>query len=362
MNVLVLKTGHRSLEYSYFFGGPPQAQLAGRVDDYRGTDQSRSALSKMCGRIQLVRRRAEDGRDVDAIGVCVQFGGAEFRRPTPVSADVLEKIEKLVPHAPLHLPAVLTLIRCCKDVFPGTPVVLAFQTAFFAGLASRERLYALENGLTKSLGLRRYGFHGILHEAACHHVARLRRKRGIRAAARVLSLCLGPRPELAAVIGSRPLMVTSGATPLEGIPGETVCGELDPSVVLTLREKMEWGPEKINMVLTQESGLLGLVGEPTTIQTLFESDNPDVKEAREIVQYRILQACGAGIAAMGGLDAIVFSGRYAAVGELHGPWLASRLVPRNQQGISFERFEESLERIVADVASAAALAKDEQAA
>ena len=187
-------------------------------------------------------------------------------------------------------------------------------------------------------------------------------KRGIRAAARVLSLCLGPRPELAAVIGSRQLMVTSGATPLEGIPGETVCGELDPSVVLTLREKMEWGPEEINMVLTQESGLLGLVGEPTTIQTLFESDNPDVKEAREIVQYRILQACGAGIAAMGGLDAIVFSGRYAAVGELHGPWLASRLVPRNQQGISFERFEESLERIVADVASAAALAKDEQAA
>ena len=362
MNVLVLKPGHRSLEYSYFFGGPPQAQLAARVRDYRGAENSRNALGRMLERIRNARRQSEGCSELSAIGVCVPFGGAEFRRATAASADVLEKMESLVPQAPLHLPAMLTLIRCCAEVFPGTPVVVTFQTAFFADLAPREHLYALESGVAKALGLRRYGFHGLLHEAACHHVARLRREAGVRSVARTLSICLEPRPEIAAVIGHRPLMVTSGATPLEGIPGETVCGELDPSIVLMLRERMGWGPEKINMVLTQESGLLGPAGERITMETLFESDKPSVKQAREVVQYRILQACGAGIAAMGGLDVAVFSGRYADVGESLGAWLRSRLSIKNLKDVQFQYLDESLERIVAETALTAVLSRDAQAA
>ena len=104
------------------------------------------------------------------------------------------------------------------------------------------------------------------------------------------------------------------------------------------------------------------MGEPTTIQTLFESDSAHVKRAREIMQYRILQVCGAGIAAMGGLDVVVFSGRYADVGESLGPWLGSRLSIKNLKDVQFEYFDESLERIVAEMALAAVLALDSQAA
>jgi len=139
-------------------------------------------------------------------------------------------------------------------------------------------------------------------------------------------------------------------------------GEEAAKFLLMLREKMGWGPEKINMVLTQESGLLGLVGEPTTIQTLFESGNPTVKQAREVVQYRILQACGAGIAAMGGLDAVVFSGRYADVGEVLGSWLRSKLSIKNLKDAQFEILDESLERILAETALTAALSREAQAA
>jgi acetate kinase len=98
-----------------------------------------------------------------------------------------------------------------------------------------------------------------------------------------------------------------------------------------------------------------------TFEALFESDNPNARRAREIIQYRILLACGAGIAAMGGLDAIVFSGRYAAVGDVLGPWLKSRLV-LNKQEVHVEFFTQSVEQLVADISSAVALALDSQQA
>ena len=120
-------------------------------------------------------------------------------------------------------------------------------------------------------------------------------------------------------------MCTSGATPLEGLPGHTSCGELDPSIVLMLARKLKWGPEQINTVLTQQSGLLGLAGRPVMLDDVISPEAADLELARSVLKNRILSACGAGMAAMGGMDQIVFSGRFAQEGQILGPWLVTRL-------------------------------------
>jgi len=154
------------------------------------------------------------------------------------------------------------------------------------------------------------------------------------------------------------VLVTGGVTPLDGLPGQTMCGEIDPSIVLKLAQERGWGPEQIGRLLAEESGLLGLTGRPTTLPEVFAASDPESLFAREVLQYRILQACGAGIAAMGGLDTIVFSGRFAVVGETLGPWLQASLHLRDGDGpahIDFRICRDSLDRILADLAATVAL-------
>jgi acetate kinase len=360
MNTLVLKPGRQVLGYAWVASGRDGTDTSGRLPDYRGTDHDDGAIRRSLRRIRDERGAARGPSQPAVIAVRVTHGGQLFRGATRVTAGVVEQLGALVPHAPLHLPAVLGLIEACATVFPAVPVVLVFETGFFADMAPREYLYGLDVEMQTKLGLRRYGFHGLFHEAAVSHVTRRWHEMGFTGLPRILSICIEPRPELAAVAGHRPLMVTSGTAPLEGLPGYTTCGEMDPGIVLTLAQKLGWGPEQIDQVLTRESGLTGLVGRPTTWEELFGPDRNDVglQRAREVIEYRLLLACGAGIAAMGGLDALVFSGRSAAVGQIVGPWLVSRLPPpgRLAEGkVTWECFREPLERVIAERASAAIL-------
>ncbi len=175
-----------------------------------------------------------------------------------------------------------------------------------------------------------------------------------------MSLCLENQPEAAAIIGNRPVMVTSGATPLEGLPGLTSCGELDGGIVIALAQK-KLLPEQINHLLTQESGLVGLVGRKTSWREVFHSEEPEAKLAREVVQYRMLQVAGAAAAAMGGLDVIIFSGRWAALASVLGPYLTWRLPagsPPFGCRATWRRLRTPLNRIIADVAMAEILHSD----
>jgi acetate kinase len=299
-------------------------------------------------------------RDVqlDAIAVRVPFGGQTFRGPTFVDEGVLARLEKMIPSSPLHLPHVMDLLVECRSAFGPVPQLLFFETAFFTHLPRREYVYGVDRDLARALHLRRFGFHGLYHEAACEDVVRLRLLHGIQGPARILSICLEPHPEVAAVMGGRPVYCTSGATPLEGIPGHTSCGELDPSIVLTLAHKLHWGPEQVNALLTRESGLLGLTGKRISIEDLFLSFDPALEAARAILQHRLLQACGAAIAAMGGIDSIVFSGRFVTAGESLGPWLETRLTFRGgneSRPPTWHCFKEPLGRIIADRAVATLL-------
>ncbi len=130
------------------------------------------------------------------------FGGTEFHGPVVVDADVLRRLETLTSAAPLHIPVLLELLQQCDTQFPDVPQVLVFDTAFFADLPAREYLYALDTDLARAHGLRRFGYCGLLHAAAWQHAART-------GATRILSLCLEPQMELAAIHGGRPVYVTS---------------------------------------------------------------------------------------------------------------------------------------------------------
>jgi acetate kinase len=354
MKVLALILRPRRLEYAGFaeHAEPVVAGAISSRDQCTDTAALRAALSRV---VAEFRRAA--GELPETVALRVPFGGAEFAGPVIADADVLRKLEALTPSAPLHIPASVHLARCCGQVFDEAPVVLVFETAFFAALPERERSYGLDAELMNSTGLRRYGFHGIFHEAACRDMARRACEAGGRSPQRLLSIVLEPKPEIAAVFGNRPLTVTSGATPLEGIPGETSCGELDPGIVLALSREKGWGPEQINSALTRESGLLGLVGRRVTFDELFNSDAADLAEARAVIRYRLLLACGAGIAAMSGLDGIVFSGRYADAGRRLGPWLASRIRLKGDSATPtpWACFRTPLSRLVADAAITAAL-------
>jgi hypothetical protein len=144
-------------------------------------------------------------------------------------------------------------------------------------------------------------------------------------AARLLSLCLEPRPEVVAVNDGCPLMVTSGATPLEGLPGDCSAGEADPAIVFTLAQAGGLGPEAIHHMLTHGSGLTGLVGHATTLGEVAAAGGAASRHARGVFRHRLLLAVGAGVAALDGLDGIVFSGRYAHAGDHLGPFLLEKL-------------------------------------
>lgn len=359
MDVLVLKPGRETLDYAYMRNGQNCPVLTARVSDSRALPSDREALHGALEQVREAIRRAGLFDGPEAIAVRVLFGGTDFSGPTAATPETLGKLEALIPRAPLHLPLVLALVEGCREAFPEAPVVLVFETAFFSQLPPREYLYGLSAEFQKAAGIRRYGFNGLFHEAACRYVVRARRKKDLGGPARILSLCLEPQPEVAAVAGKRPLMVTSGVTPLEGLPGQTTSGEIDSTILLSLVQELGWGPEQINSLLTQQSGLLGLVGEPVTVDTVLRSKEEKLRLAREVLQYRFLLACGMGVAAMAGLDALVFSGRYAAAGEVLGPWLLSKLGGVAQaQGhkVSCDCFRESLERVIADDAAAEALA------
>ena len=351
MNILVLNPGARLLDFALYVGNERLPSRSGRIADYRGAATCRLALKsvlKSCRNGMPVTARPR------AWAVCIPFGAEIFKRPVLLSREVVRSLETLVPLSPLHLPAIIELLAVLQDKYAAQPVILVFDTAFFAALPQREASYALNAELMDADALRRFGYQGLLHAAACAHACHLRKARHLLALPRIVSICLEPQPEVAAVLRDRPVMVTGGLSPLEGLPGQTTCGELDPGIIITLSDKMKWGPERIDAVLTRESGLLGLTGERATLDQVLTAARYEGALVREVMNYRLLLACGAGIAAMGGINHIVFSGRYVDLGEIIGPWLISRLLMKRNApfvDIQWDCFNTALARVIADQAT-----------
>ena len=346
MNLIVLNPSQRWLAYGFVCPGDGRPVTLGKVENYRGRDRDEVADDWTLERLARTFHRTCPDARLDGLAIRVPFGGSEFDGPVIATPHVVAKLAELVPHAPLHLPAVLALIDAARISLPDLPVALVFETSFFVALPPRERFYAIDPDLLDDGAARRYGYHGLFHQAACAHAAAALRKAGANSPAKILSICLEPGPEVAAVLGNSPLTVSGGTTPLEGLPGETSCGEMDPGIILDLCRINGWGPEQINTVLTRQSGLLGLAGRSVTLAEVLTSDSDELRLARDVERYRILLAVGAGIGAMGGLDAIVFSGRYSAAGQSLGPWLVER-ISKAGPVVEYSCVSSSLEILVA---------------
>ncbi|MDD5598762.1 MAG: hypothetical protein PHV82_12515, partial [Victivallaceae bacterium] len=301
MNSLVLILLKDKIDFSFFTENGVKEFRTGTVNGFRNSG-IKKALEKIFTELNAA------GLKPDFAAIRAQYGGSLFTKPELVNNELLKRLQSITAQAPLHIPPLVALAGEFRKTRPKIPLVIVFETAFFTALPEREKSYALSRELSEKLNLRRLGYHGLFHMGAAEEAAE-------NGASKLISICLEPRPEIAAVMDGVPLLTTSGATPLEGLPGETSSGEIDPLIITLLSKKLNYGPEQINDILAQKSGILGLTGQRAALPEVFYSCDPAFSLARKIMEYRILLACGSCIAVMGGVDMIVFSGRFHFLGS-----------------------------------------------
>jgi acetate kinase len=246
----------------------------------------------------------------DAIGHRVVHGGL-FVDSALIDSTLEKTLEDYSRLAPLHNPPNLMGIRACKNLFPTTPMVAVFDTAFHAQMPQVARTYPLPKQLTAEHQIYRYGFHGTSHRYVSREAARLigRPLEELK----LITCHLGNGASLAAVKNGRSIDTTMGFTPLEGLMMGTRTGDIDAGVVLFLIEKLQITPKEVNALLNKKSGLLGVSGLSNDMRMLEEAaDNPDAQFALELFAYRVKRQIGAMAAALNGADALIFT---AVIGE-----------------------------------------------
>ncbi len=239
-----------------------------------------------------------------AVGHRVVHGGIEYSRPTLVNAEVIAKLEKLIPLAPLHQPHNLVPIWVMTNRRPELPQVACFDTAFHRTQPELAQAFALPSAITER-GVRRYGFHGLSYE---YIVGALPRFDAGAAGGRVVVAHLGNGASMCAIKAGCSIASTMGFTAVEGLPMGTRCGLLDPGVMLYLIDELKMDARAIEKLIYQQSGLLGVSGISSDMRTLLENADPRAKLAIDLFVYRIGRELGSLAAALGGLDALVFTG------------------------------------------------------
>ena len=234
-----------------------------------------------------------------------------------IDGTVLATLDAIVPLMPLHLPHNLTAIRAIAKARPELPQVACFDTAFHHGHPRVADQFGLPWELYER-GVRRYGFHGISYE---YIAGTLKEIAPETAAGRVVVAHLGSGASLCAIKNGRSVDTTMGFSALDGLLMGTRCGALDPGVLLYLIKELRMTADEIETLLYKKSGLLGLSGISNDLRDLIDSDEPRAQAAIDYFVYRIGQALGAMTAALGGLDALVFT---AGIGE-HSPEMRQRV-------------------------------------
>ncbi|MDQ3896914.1 MAG: acetate/propionate family kinase [Actinomycetota bacterium] len=244
----------------------------------------------------------------DAVGHRVVHGGASLREATRIDAGVLAEIEALTPLAPLHQPRAVAAIRAVDAAAPGLPAVACFDTAFHASLPAAAATYALPREWIERWSLRRYGFHGLSHGYAARRGAELVGG----GASRIVSCHLGAGASLCAVRDGRSVDTTMGFTPLEGLVMATRSGSVDPGLVLWLLTEAGLDPVEVTTALEKRSGLAGLTGTTGDMRAVLAAGDGT---AVDVYVHRLRREIAAMVAALDGLDLLVFTG---GVGE-HAP-------------------------------------------
>jgi acetate kinase len=348
MIVLVLNCGSSSVKYSLFAIGSEEKRLVRGFFDCIGLPDARlvqeSGGSKARRKVEIERRfEAKDHShaiseildalacggqgalpsfdSIDAVGHRVVHGGDRFSGAVRIDGDVLKFLRDHLFLAPLHNPPNLAGIEAVSRLLPRAHQVAVFDTAFHQTLPEHAYIYALPHELCEKHHIRRYGFHGTSHRFVAQEAARIMETPAEML--RLITCHLGNGSSIAAVKFGRSQDTTMGFTPLEGLVMGTRCGDLDPAVVLHLQEQLGLSPEEVGILLNRESGMLGLSGLSSDMRDILRAvyangrrgalniGHPQHKRSKlalEVYIYRIKKYIGAYAAAMGGVDAVVFTG------------------------------------------------------
>jgi acetate kinase len=252
--------------------------------------------------------RTQSGLSLLAVGHRVVHGGPEYNQPILVDKDVLARLDRYVSLAPLHQPNNLAPIRTLLQNRPELPQVACFDTAFHRGHSAVADHFAIPERFYAE-GVRRYGFHGLSYEYIAN---RLKQVAPEIASKRVIIAHLGSGASMCALVKGRSIESTMGFTALDGLPMGTRAGQIDPGVVLYLFAEKGMSATEVESLLYQDCGLKGLSGVSNDVRELADSPSPSAAFAIEYLVYRVALHAGMLAAALGGLDAFVFT---AGIGE-----------------------------------------------
>ncbi len=251
--------------------------------------------------------------EISAVGHRVVHGAEKFSKSTIITEEVEATIRECFQLAPLHNPPNLMGFLACKRILPNIPHVAVFDTAFHQTMPEHAYLYAIPYRLYTEYSIRRYGFHGTSHRYVANRAEKLLGKS--LEALKIITCHLGNGCSIAAVSEGRSVDTSMGLTPLEGLVMGTRSGDIDPALVFFLMDRLGMDFQQVDNLLNKESGLLGISGKSRDVRDLLKaSENGDrrSKLALKIFCYRVRKYIGAYAAAMGGLDAVIFT---AGIGE-----------------------------------------------
>ncbi|HLV10643.1 MAG TPA: acetate kinase [Halanaerobiales bacterium] len=334
MKILVLNCGSSSIKYQ-LINMEDEAILTKGVVERIGIDDSLLEHQKDNGEEIIIKEKIEDhaqgiklvintilnkdygvlqdSNEIDAIGHRVLHGGEKFTESILINDEVEKAIEDNCELGPLHNPHNLTGIRVCKDLMPDKPQVAVFDTAFHQTMPKKAFIYALPYEYYEKYGIRRYGFHGTSHLYVANRAAELMGKPIEEL--KIISCHLGNGASITAVDGGKSIDTSMGLTPLEGLVMGTRCGDIDPAIIPFIMDKENLTMGEVDNIMNTESGLCGVSGvssDSRDVEAAASSGNERAKTALEIFDYRVIKYVGAYIAAMGGVDSIVFT---AGIGE-----------------------------------------------
>ncbi|HEY4213499.1 MAG TPA: acetate/propionate family kinase [Steroidobacteraceae bacterium] len=322
MHVLTLNTGSTSVKLAAYDVGASPAQATLLAQDHISIESHSTGANAERGILErFVARTAQP----QVVAHRVVHGGTKFSRPACIDESVLSEIRALSELAPLHNPQAVRWIETARAVFgPNVVQVAAFDTSFFRRLPRVAAEYAVPPHLGTDIGVRRYGFHGLAHEAMWLRWSELNPQ--LSASGRLISLQLGGGASIAAIVGGLPHDTSMGFSPLEGLVMATRSGDLDPAVVPYLEHRLGKSGDEIVSRLNHQSGLAGLSGlgeqRGSDFRVLLADGGPDARFAVDLYCYRARKYIGAYLAVLGGCDGIVFGG---GVGE-HSPEVRARIL------------------------------------
>ena len=336
MNILVINAGSSSLKYQLLnpetgvllakglcerIGIDGKFTYKPQVEGKEVLDAVDVAMPTHSEAIQAVLNALVDSKNgvigsmkkIDAVGHRVVHGGEAFAGSVLITDEVMKALEDCIPLAPLHNPANITGIRACQECMPGVPMVGVFDTAFHQTMPPMAYMYALPYEYYEKDRVRRYGFHGTSHKYVSQRAAAMLGKKPEEL--KLISCHLGNGSSITAVDGGKSVDTSMGFTPLAGLPMGTRSGDLDAGILQYLMNKYGMNIDEMLNVLNKKSGMEGLSGVSSDFRDLESAaaeGNQRAALARDKFAYEVRKYVGAYAAAMGGVDAVIFT---AGVGE-----------------------------------------------